>query len=89
MDDLIKELVEDFKKEKDRKYSKDNHEVTIVAKVNKKGDVEVLGVSGKEASILSVLCLIFEKTAKQSQFSAKELAKMCYKSLEFYEGLDD
>ena len=89
MDKLIDELVECFTKEKDKKYPKGNHEVKIVAKANKNGDMEVLGVSGNETSILAVLCLIFQEISAHSKLSAKELATMCQMTLEIKEGLDD
>ena len=89
MDDLMEELVKGFKKEKDKKYSKGNHGVKIVAKADKNGDMEVLGVSGNESSILAVLCVIFEEIAKNSNLSAKELATMCSMALAIQEGLDD
>lgn len=89
MDKLIDELVKCFEKEKDKKYSKGNHEVKIVAKADKNGDMEVLGISGNENSILAVLCVIFKEIAKHSKLSAKELAMMCSMTLEIREGLDD
>lgn len=81
MDKLINELVEEFTKEKDKEYPKGNHEVKIVAKANKKGNIQVLGVSGNETSILAVLCIIFQELEKQSTLSSEELAMMCSMSL--------
>lgn len=85
MDELIKELVEDFKKQEDKveKLSeKLNNANKIVAKVNEKGCVEILEVSGSLSSLLSTICLILEEMEKHSDDSAEHMAKLILTVLE-------
>lgn len=92
MDNLIKELVEDFKKQKDKveKKSKEiNNANKIVAKVNEKGCVEVLGVSGSQSALLSTICLILQEMEKHSDYSAKQMAMIILTALEMEKKIDD
>ena len=81
MDELIKELVEDFKKQ-EKKDEKDNKGTKIVAKVNKNGCVKILGISGNQVSLLSTICLILREMEKYSDDSAEDMAMMIAKALE-------
>ena len=77
MDELIKELVEDFKKKEkeiEHESEKTNKASKIVAKVNENGGVEVLGVSGSQSALLSTICIILKEMARHSEDSAEHMA---------------
>ena len=85
MDDLIKELIEDFKKQEkkvEEATEKIDKEAKIVAKVNKNGDVEILGVSGSKTALLSTICVILSNMEKHSDDSAEDMAKIILTVLE-------
>lgn len=92
MDNLIKELVEDFKKQKDKVEKRDeklNKANKIVAKVNKEGCVEVLGVSGSQSSLLSTICLILQEMEKHSEDSAEAMAMIILTAIEMRKKMND
>lgn len=91
MDNLIKELVEDFKKEKkvEEAGEKINKENKIVAKVNKNGDVEILGVSGNQSALLSTICMILREIEKHSDDSAEHMAMIILSALEMEKEMRD
>ncbi len=92
MDNLIKELVEDFKKEKkkiEKESEKRNKESKIVAKVNENGDVEVLEVNGSLSALLSTLCLILSEMEKYSDDSAENMVKVILTALEMEKKMHD
>ena len=91
MDDLIKELVEDFKKEKkvEEATEKTNKEIKIVFKSDEKGDVEVLELSGQESSLLAGICAILETMEKQSSNSAEHMATLILSALEMGKEMHD
>ena len=84
MDDLIKELIEDFKKEKkvEEATEKISKEAKIVAKVNKNGGVEILGVSGSKTALLSTICVILRNMEEHDEDSAEDMAKIILTVLE-------
>lgn len=92
MDNSIKELVEDFKKQED-KVEKESEKCDIankiVAKVNEKGNVEVLGVSGSQSSLLSTICVILKEIEKNGGDSAEHMAKIIFIALEMEKELND
>lgn len=84
MDNLIKELVEEFKKQEKKighESEKRNKENKIAVKVNKKGDVEVMAVYGSESALLSTICLIFKEMSKYSENSAEHMAMIVLSAL--------
>lgn len=92
MDNLIKELVEEFKKEQSKfknKSEKINKANKIVAKVNKNGDVEVLGVSGNKSALLSTICLILRNMEEHSEDSAEHMAMIILTALEMEKEMHD
>lgn len=91
MDKLIKELVEDFKKEKkvEEATEKINKENKIVAKVNKNGGVEILGVSGNQSALLSTICLILRNIEEHSEDSAEHMAMIILAALEMEKEMHD
>ncbi len=92
MDNLIKELVEDFKKEKkkiEKESEKRNKESKIVAKVNENGDVEVLEVNGSLSALLSTFCLILSEMEKYSDDSAENMVKVILTALEMEKKMHD
>ena len=93
MDNLIKELVEDFKKEKkkvEKEEEKTNNANKIVAKVNENGDVETLIVSGSKSALLSTICVILKEMAKNdNNDSAERMAKVILIALEMERELND
>ena len=85
MDNLIKELVEDFKKQEkkvEEATEKIDKEAKIVAKVNKNGDVEILGVSGSKTALLSTICVILSNMEEHDEDSAEHMAKIILTALE-------
>ena len=84
MDNLIKELVEDFKKEKklDKEVEKMNKASKIVAEVDENGCVKVLGISGSQSVLLSTICLILQEMARHSDDSAEHMAMIILTALE-------
>ena len=92
MDNLIKELVSELKKD-EQKYEdeskKINKENKIVAKVNKNGCVEVLGVSGRQSSLLASICLILKEMGKHSDDTALDMAKIILLTLEMEKEIND
>ena len=85
MDDLIKELVADFKKQEkkvEEATEKIDKEAKIVAKVNKNGGVEILGVSGSQSALLSTICTILRQMEKHSEDSAEHMAMIILTALE-------
>ena len=92
MDNLIKELVEDFKKQEkkiEKESEKRNKENKIAVKVNKKGDVEVMAVYGSESALLSTICLILEEMSKYSKNSAEHMAMMVLTGLKMKDEIND
>lgn len=92
MDNLIKELVEDFKKQEkkvDKKVEKMNKASKIVANVDENGCVEVLGVSGNQSALLSTICLILQEMAKHSDDSAEHMAMIVLTALEMGKKMND
>lgn len=92
MDDLIKEITEEFKKEKkkiERENKKINKANKIVAKVNEEGCVEVLEISGNEQAILSTICVILQKIEECGGDSARNMAMVILSSLEMREEMND
>ena len=92
MDNLIKKLVEDFKKERkknEHESEKTNKEAKIVAKVNEEGNVEVLGVSGNQSALLSTICIILREMEKHSEDSAEHMAMIILTALEMEKELND
>lgn len=92
MDNLIKELVEDFKKQEkkvDKKVEKMNKASKIVANVDENGCVEVLGVSGNQSALLSTICLILQEMAKHSDDSAEHMAMIVLAALEMRKKMND
>ena len=92
MDNLIKELVEDFKKKKkkiEKEDKKRNKATKIVAKANENGDVEVLGVDGSESALLSTICLILTEMSKYSENSAEHMAMIILTALKMKEEIND
>lgn len=91
MDDLIKKLVEEFKEEK--KIEKATEEIDkankIVAKVNKNGNVEVLGVSGRQTSLLATICLLLKEIEKYSDDSAEDMAMTILTALKMGKEIHD
>lgn len=92
MDNLIKELIEDFKKQ-ENKVEKEEEKISkaskIVAKVNEEGIVEVLGVNGSKSALLSTICLILHNIADHSDDSAKDMAKIILIALEMEKEMHD
>lgn len=92
MDELIKELVEDIKKQKkvvEKISEKNNKGTKIVAKVNKNGCVEILGISGSEVALLSTICLILQQMEKHCDDSAENMAMMIAKAFEMEKKKND
>ena len=85
MDDLIKELVEDFKKER-KKIARENKKINksskIVAKVNEEGCVEVLEIRGSRDAILSTICIILQNMEEYGGDSATNMATIILTALE-------
>lgn len=92
MDNLIKELVEEFKKEQS-KFKKVSEKVSsankIVAKVNENGDVEVLEIVGQQTAVLSTICAILKAMAKYSDDSAEHLAMVILTALKMEKELNE
>ena len=92
MDNLIKELIEDFKKE-EKKVEEASEKISksskIVAKVNENGHVEVLGVSGSKPALLSTICLILCNMEEHDTDSAEHMAKIILTTLEMKKKIDD
>lgn len=85
MDNLIKELVEEFKKERGnlkKKCEKINKEAKIVAKVDEKGNLGVLEIVGQQAAVLSVICGILKAMEKYGGDSAEHMAAIILTALE-------
>lgn len=92
MDNLIKEIVEDFKKEEkklDKKVEKMNKGSKIVANVNENGCVEALVISGSQSALISTICLILQEMAKQSDDSAEHMAMIILGALEMRKEMND
>ena len=91
MDDLINKLVEELKEEK--KIEEATEEIDkankIVAKVNKNGNVEVLGVSGNPSALLSTICLILREMEKHSDNTAENMAMIIFTTLEMEKEIHD
>lgn len=84
MANLIKELVEDFKKAEkklDKKVEKMNKASKIAANVDENGCVEVLAVSGSQPVLLSIICLILQEMARHSDDSAEHMAMIVLSAL--------
>ena len=81
MDNFINELVEEFKKQEDE-VEKTNKETKIVFKLDEKGNVKVLALSGQEASLLAGICVILRCMEKQSDNSAEYMARVIRTTLE-------
>lgn len=92
MDNLIKELVEEFKKEK-KKIEKEEKKVSkankILVKVNENGDVETFGVSGTKSSLLSTICIILKEMAKDDNDTAENMAMVILTALKIEKELND
>ena len=92
MDNLIKELVEEFKKEK-KKIEKEEKKVSkankILVKVNENGDVETFRVSGTKSSLLSTICIILKEMAKDDNDTAENLAMVILTALKMEKELND
>lgn len=92
MNDLIKELTEEFKKEK-KKIEKKNKEINkenkIVAKVNKEGCVEVLEIRGNQEAILSTICVILQNMEEYCGDSAINMATIIRTALEMRKEMND
>lgn len=85
MDNLIKQLVEDFKKQENKieeATEKINKANKIVAKVNKNGGVEILGVSDNQSALLYTICIILREMEKHSDDSAEHMAMIILTALE-------
>ena len=92
MDNLIKELIENFKKETDkieRKTEKISKASKIVAEVNENGIVEVLGINGSKSALLSTICLILRNMEEHSNDSAEDMAKIILMALEMEKEMHD
>ena len=92
MDNLIKELVEDFKKQEDKvkkHCEKLNKANKIVCKVNENGGVEILGVSGSQSALLSTICLILREMEKHSDDSAEHMAMIILTALEMEKEINE
>lgn len=92
MDNLIKELVEDFKKQEkkvEKISEKVNNKNKIVVKVNEKGCVEVLGVSGSQSALLSSICLILQEMEKYSDNTAEHMAMIILTALEMEKKINE
>lgn len=92
MDNLIKKLVKEFVKENknvDNEEKEISKECKIVAKVNKKGDVEVLEIEGQQIALLSTICAILKVMAKYSDDSAERLAMTILTALKMEKELND
>lgn len=92
MDNLIKELVEDFKKQEDKvekHCEKLNKANKIVAKVDENGAVEILGVSGGQSALLSTICIILREMEKHSDDSAEHMAMIILTALEMGKEMHD
>lgn len=92
MDNLIKELVEEFKKEQNnfkKKTEKLNKETKIVAKVNKRGNVEALEIVGNRTAVLSTICGILRIMAEHSDDSAERLATIILTALEMEKEINE
>ena len=92
MDNLIKELVEDFKKQEkkvEEATEKIDKEAKIVAKVNKNGGVEILGVSGTQSALLSTICLVLREIEKHSEDSAEHMTMIILTALEMEKKMHD
>ena len=92
MDNLIKELVEDFKKQEDKvekHCEKLNKANKIVAKVDENGAVEILGVSGGQSALLSTICIILREMEKHSDDSAEHMAMIILTALEMEKEMHD
>ena len=92
MDDLIKELTEEFKKEK-KKIEGENKKINkankIVAKVNEEGCVEVLEIRGNTQAILSTICVILQRMEEYSDDSATNMAGIILTALEMWKEMND
>lgn len=92
MDNLIKELVEEFKKEK-KKIENENKKINkankIVAKVNEEGCVEVLEISGNQEAILSTICVILQNMEEYGGDSATNMAMLILAALEMRKEIND
>lgn len=85
MDNLIKEVVEDFKKQRkkiEKECKKCNKETKIVFKSDEKGNVEVFAVSGQEQALLSAMCVILKEIEKYTDDSVEHMAKIILTTLE-------
>lgn len=92
MNDIIKELTEEFKKEK-KKIARENKEINkenkIVAKVNEEGCVEVLEIRGNTEAILSTICVILQNIEEYGGDSAIKMAKIILTALEMRKEMND
>lgn len=85
MDDLIKELVDDFKKEKkkyEKKSKKINKECKIVCEANEDGSVGILHIKGNTVALLSMICTILVNMEKYGNNTATTLALIILSTLE-------
>lgn len=92
MDNLIKELVEEFKKEKkeiEHESEKINNASKIVAKVNENGETEILGVDGTQSALLSTICIILEEMARHSEDSAERMAVVILVALKMIKEIEE
>ena len=92
MSDLIKELIEEFKKEKkkiEHETKKINKANKIVAKVNEEGCVEALEIRGNREAILSTICVILQRMEEYGDDSATNMAMTILTALEIRKEMDE
>lgn len=92
MDNLIKELVEEFKKERGnlkKKTEKLNKEAKIVAKVDEKGNLGVLEIVGNQTAVLGAICGILKAMEKCGGNSAERMATIILTALEMEKEINE
>lgn len=85
MDEMAKELVYEFKKQKkevEKISEKTNKSTKIVFKANEKGYVEVVEINGSQTALLSAVCIILQEMEKFSDDSAEHMAMIILTALE-------
>lgn len=92
MDNLLKELVDEFKKE-EKKYEKKGKEINkackIAAESNEDGSVGSVEIKGNQQAILSMICIILKNMEEYGEDSATNMATIILTALEMRKEMND
>ena len=92
MDNLLKELVDEFKKE-EKKYEKKGKEINkackIVAESNEDGSVGSGEIKGNQQAILSMIRIILKNMEEYGEDSATNMAAIILTTLEIRKEMND